>query len=303
MKIIFALPCIFYCSMLFSQNVGIGTATPTHPLTVMAQGMGVSQQGGNNRPVAIGFYTDSTNGGAYVQTHTRHNLQFATANGIGQMVLDTLGNVGVGVDPPSQKLDVGGAVRIAGTNVAGKGTIRYTQADSSFQGYDNSRWKSLINNVDVVGEYTSGNAPQFQSVLRNQYVNIPSLTYTIKKNGVYLVILGATGSGTQEKNDIFNLNDNREDFQGEIRLSTGNDPVISYLKKIFFYTYTDAGVASQDPPRRFHSDDGEKTVVRYFNAGDIIKVNVYIEQSVGAQAPAQATNWYVNAQVKYILLN
>lgn len=289
----------FICT---AQNVGIGTNLPTEPLTVYKTGIGISQQSGTTKPVKVGFYTDSTSG-AYIQTHTKHNLKFTTADGPIQMVLDTLGRVGIGSPLPIQKLDVNGGIKMGASTIKSDGSIQYS-VDSGFQAYENPRWNSMINNFDVVGSTPSGNEGFFYtSMIRNQYVNISELNYTVKKNGNYLIILGAIGSGSQEKNDIYNFSDNRQDFRGKIRLTRNNSSSSWILEKTFFYIHSDAADATQDPTWHYHSDDGEKSIIRYLTEGEVIQTYVYIEQAVGVNAPAQANNWQVRAQVKFILLN
>jgi hypothetical protein len=207
--------------------------------------------------------------------------------------------VGIGTVTPVQKLDVNGAIKIGTTTTTSKGSIKYTQQDSSFEAYDNTRWKSMINNFDVVGIDQYGEPPYFSSMIRNEFVNLPDLTYTVKKSGYYLVLLSAYGSGSQERNDIRDFTDNRNDIDGDIRLTQGN---ITYLKRKFFYGLVDAADPNQDAPMKYHFDDGEKSVIFYFTAGDIIQANVFVQQSVGTNAPEQQNPWDIHAQVKYILL-
>lgn len=99
-----------------AQNVGIGTLTPAYPLTVVAQSnKGIVQK---NETVEIGFFTSAN--GAYLQTWSNHNLNFATNNGLAQMTITTTGNVGIGTAVPTARLDVAGGIRIRGGNpVAG----------------------------------------------------------------------------------------------------------------------------------------------------------------------------------------
>jgi hypothetical protein len=87
----------FYASFLNAQNVGIGTTTPSYPLTVVTNGIGVSQESTGGL-VKIGFYTTPTV--AYLQTHTNTDLYFATNNGAPQMTLSTGGNIGIGTSTP-----------------------------------------------------------------------------------------------------------------------------------------------------------------------------------------------------------
>ena len=74
----------------------------------------------------------------------------------------------------------------------------------------------------MVGAGPGGTGTFFSSLLRNDYINIPSLTYTIKKRGYYLVLLSAEGTGVQEKNDIYSFTDDRRDNEGKIRLTANN---------------------------------------------------------------------------------
>jgi hypothetical protein len=71
-----------------SGNVGIGTTTPSYPLTVRSNEIGISQESTGGL-VKLGFYTHS-GVGAFLQTHSNHNLQFATNNGNTQMILTTI---------------------------------------------------------------------------------------------------------------------------------------------------------------------------------------------------------------------
>jgi hypothetical protein len=102
-------------------NVGIGTNNPQNIFTVSANAIGITQQN-SDASTKIGFYTIS--GTAYLQTHTNHDLNFATNNGSSQMVLKTSGNVGIGTTSPSTKLHVAGS--------AFSQTLEVTSAVSGF---------------------------------------------------------------------------------------------------------------------------------------------------------------------------
>ncbi len=156
---------------------------------------------------------------------------------------------------------------------------------------------------DALGVDKNGATTKFSSMIRNKFVNLPHLTYTIKKSGTYLVLLGAVGSGVQEKNNIYAHNDDRTDLEGQIRLSPSDNAGGWYLVKKFFYTHVDANDPTQDATEHMHSDDGEKSLIKYFKQGEVIHVNVYVEQKNGSAASVQKSPWNIAAQVKYILLD
>ncbi len=287
-----------------AQNVGVGTQVPAYTLTVKdslgATGKGIAQVSPDGQ-TAIGTFV--SNGNAYIQTHTNTDLKFATNDDPYQMILQKgTGNVGIGSVVPTQKLEVAGGVKIGTTTTGTGGTLRYKAADSSAEVYAGSGWKSVINDFGIVGQDNNGGPSYFTSMTRNAFVNLPNLTYTIPKSGYYLVLLSAVGTGIQEKNNIYNFTDNRSDYEGEIRLSVNNSAPVWYLIKKFFYTHYDASDATQDVTWAYHSDDSDKSLIRYFDAGTVIQVNAYIQQMVGVNAPAQQLPWSVSAQVKYILL-
>ncbi len=77
-------------------------------------------------------------------------MLFYTASGIGQegviprMAISHIGNVGIGNDNPTEKLEVAGSVKIGnGGDTATPGTIRYNEATDKFQGYTTSGWVDL----------------------------------------------------------------------------------------------------------------------------------------------------------------
>ncbi len=221
----------------------------------------------------------------------------------GTLSLAKAQNVGIGTTTPSEKLEVNGAVKIGTTTAGSKGTIRYTDADSNMEAYTGAGWKSMINDFEIVGQDNSGWPVFFSSMLRNQYVNLPGLTYTIKKSGYYLVLLSAKGTGQIENNNNANPLDNRRDYYGEIRLTANNSPNTRYLNKLFFHMHRDQGASNAlDPDWSSCSDDSDKSLIRYFDAGTVIQAYAFVQQFAESAAPAQVNAWDLNAQVKYILL-
>ncbi|TMI65749.1 MAG: hypothetical protein E6H07_07535 [Bacteroidetes bacterium] len=118
-KIIFPFLFIFLTGHVQSQNVGVGTNSPTYPLTVVSNnnGIGVVQKNG---VVEMGLELTS---GGWLKTFSNHNLHFATNNSsVPAMTISTSGNVGIGLAGavPSYKLDIEGRLRFQhSTNSAG----------------------------------------------------------------------------------------------------------------------------------------------------------------------------------------
>jgi hypothetical protein len=108
-KTILFLAILGITKVVQAQNVGIGTTSPGYPLTVVKDGIGISQES-TDGSAKIGFYT--VPGFAYIQTHTNTDLSFATFNGAPKMTLATSGNLGIGNTNPGFTLDVNGRARL-----------------------------------------------------------------------------------------------------------------------------------------------------------------------------------------------
>jgi hypothetical protein len=94
-------------------NVGIGTTSPTHLLTLeTASSPGLKIKDTTQGATLLAFSQDSN---SHVGTFSSHPLVFDT-NSTERMRIDSSGNVGIGTTSPSQKLDVNGRVRIGDVN-------------------------------------------------------------------------------------------------------------------------------------------------------------------------------------------
>lgn len=136
-KIALFLLLLGACVAVNAQKVGIGTTTPQYTLTVKDTNSVSSNQGfaqvSNNGQVAVGTYVD--NSSAYIQTHSNHDLHFATNNGSADLTLQKLtGNFGIGTVNPQATLHVAGTIRLDDGN---QGTGKVLTSDAS----GNASWQ------------------------------------------------------------------------------------------------------------------------------------------------------------------
>jgi hypothetical protein len=105
-------------------NVGIGTNTPTHRLSVAGNtnviGQVISNIGGHglvqtDGTTSVGTYVDGSAG--WIGTNSNHPLYFYTANGWESMAITTSGNVGIGTSAPNEKLSVAGTTGLYGNSI------------------------------------------------------------------------------------------------------------------------------------------------------------------------------------------
>jgi len=148
-KLLLITAVSFIVTIIKAQYVGIGTNTPTYPLTVIASSnKGIVQKDG---ALEVGFYTNSTS--AYLQTWSSHPLNFATGNGSAAMTLSTAGNFGIGTTTPSSRLHVSGnsnLIGLVGINTTSPTTDLDVNGDIRIRG-SFPKIGSVLTSVDVNG--------------------------------------------------------------------------------------------------------------------------------------------------------
>lgn len=99
-------------------------------------------------------------------------------------------NVGIGIQNPSEKLEVNGAVKIGGTNNTGTGTIRWNQVKSDFEGFNGSGWVSLTGGKGGWGSQAAYSTENSATVLALNYENShwgTKLGYSVAASGNWMV--------------------------------------------------------------------------------------------------------------------
>lgn len=130
---------IFCCTIIFSQNVGIGTISPVDKLTVQTTGSnyGITHTDG---VVRLSTYIGAS-GAGWLGTATNHPLHFFIGGGSPIFTLATSGNVGIGVLSPAYKLEVSNRIRIRSQGTNG------VTAGIWFNNYNNTAEEGFIGEV------------------------------------------------------------------------------------------------------------------------------------------------------------
>ena len=127
--------------------VGIGTSTPSLPLTIQTATSfyGLQHTDGT---VRLSTFVGGSTGGGWLGTVSNHKLSFFTNNGSARMTVDTGGNVGVGTITPASKFTVqttpGGVFSAYGIEHT-DGTVRLTTYLDGAAGWFGTRSNHPLN--------------------------------------------------------------------------------------------------------------------------------------------------------------
>jgi hypothetical protein len=172
-----------------SQNVGIGTSSPTTKLNIVAASATVNAQLESGS--VIGQYFASTSaGGVYLGSASAHPLVFRT-NTTEAMRIDTSGNAGIGTNSPSSLL------HISSVN------------------------STAYNGAATDGQLTAG-ATQLISATAGANTNVAQLVFQSRASQPYNRIVSSGGSAPFMTFATNNAESMRIDSAGNTYIETGN---------------------------------------------------------------------------------
>ena len=115
-----------------SQNVGIGTASPSTNLDISSSGDATINLKASGQANGLQLSQLTSDGGSSISATNNNYLKFLT-NATERMRIDSSGKVGIGTSSPSSKLEVNGTITIGtGTGTYQAGVLGFTDTNFGF---------------------------------------------------------------------------------------------------------------------------------------------------------------------------
>ena len=174
------------------------------------------------------------------------------------------GNVGIGLENPSQKLHVNGKIKLGDdSQTPTEGTLRYNSSTSNFEGYTGSKWQSLNYSPTVYSYEQDSVDESFDLTTRDVLQDFP-YTLTIAEPGRYMcffdiTFFGLKGNTTTLSSDrtvymefqIYNRIEFRSIGQNTVGLPDGFKFYFRNYENMQLHRIIDIPVPNQDMEFRF----------------------------------------------------
>lgn len=240
------------------NNVGIGTLTPSTKLHVVSsinQGIMVS----DGTTIGIMFPSSTLTNSLAIGTQSNHPLLFGTNNVFPRMIIDTLGNVGIGTSTPSSVLHIkqsfsGDLGIIFEGNTKIWGFLNKTDGSFSLKDFITDTDRDLIDVVSGDRSFHKVNGSEIMRIANSGNVGIgtqsPSgLLHVSKNNAGSTVELALTNSnGTSNTNNSVTLYlDSTGSLNNSSKIVATHSSGTSgdHAQDLVFYTVTSGSVPTE----------------------------------------------------------
>lgn len=210
------------------------------------------------------------------------------------VVANNSGNVGIGVVPNFQKLEVNGGISVGNTGVASPGAVRFTGSD--FEGFTGASWKSFTKStVDFAERNNASGLTYISSSARNTMV-LANDSLIVPATGNYLVLY----SGRGNNQNLYGMSTGIWDTEGRTGVVNVTNN-LNWLTGAFtqfynIYTYYNGS----DNVIAYSSDFFSLSTFAYLNAGDVLKAGAIVFTNGGTPTG----NWVMTPyRIQLVKLN
>jgi len=273
-------------------------AGPFYLQVEMAVGAGAFQQMGTSQFVSVPYALYAAKSGNKVYggpgiTVSNDSIQSVWTKTGADIQSNNSGNVGVGMSPANQKLEVNGGVLISNTTNSTPGSVRYSAA-GDFEGATATGWKSLTKTAVNYYELTSFH--QVTSSVRDKMV-LSTDSLIVPETANYLIIYTGIGLNNNSYLNTTNIYDGGGET-GVINVSNN----LNWVGQNYAFFFS--GYNGYSPAGGFHEYVNLAfSVATYSNltAGNVLKAGAVV-LSGGSSAPV--TNWsFTPYKIQLIKMN